>query len=387
MKRLAKLLCIVILLAIPAVVLAQRSSGDIFYYDDAESLTGTIIATDKKDKTIEIYDNSHRHFTVLTAQARIYEGDKTRSLNDLRSGDRILIRGRENGRSIIDAVTIQRLGNEGSYGKYLGSVMIEGTVRSTDKKDKKIELTVDGKTQKVRTTDDTDIISASGRRIDLDELRKGDYVGVQAYRSKNNEIVAEVIRAGRGSFDRQTVGWGESIEGRVVRKTSIFDRKLRIELTGWNQRRETMEINVPKDVIVVRYGRTISVHDIDTGEMVYVQGRWSRDSFVPTRLEVGGRTGSRDAYYDRGSLGYRYTAGEIREIDYRKKEFVVETGRERIKVYCDRAKVVVGGRERDFEHLKRGDDVRIQGRNDGKSIDAERIEIGGTGGWWLNDRD
>ncbi|GEM_PF-3204304 len=375
MKNLAKLLCFVILLTIPSALFAQFDRDGGYYYDDGPGVVGKIIAKDKKNQTLEIYDRSHRHYTVLCKGALIYEGEKKRNINDIDVGDIVRIEGRENGRSVLEARVIYGYGKEQPLDERLGNVRLYGTIRQVDVKGRKIELSTDGKTQKIRTLPETDIVGATGRRIDIGGLKKGDAVSIQGYRTRSNEIVAESIRMGGYGWDDR--GWSngryDSFEGRVVRKTSWLSRKIRVEPTGWNPRLgESIEIDVPKDAQVRRMGRTISVHDIKAGEIVYVEGTWSKSTFVPVRIEVGGGGIGRD--YDRRD--YRSIQGTIKQIDYRKREFVIDTGAGDRRVYCDRAKIWYGGRERDFEDLKRGDRVWIEGKVTDKAVDAERIEVG-----------
>lgn len=375
MKNLTKLLCIGILLTLSVGAFAQY--GYSSRYNDYQGIIGSVLSIDKNDRAFQLVDRSGSRYTVYAKSARFYEGEKKREFKDIKVGSFVEIDGRETGRSGIEARTVYMLRADQRYQGYRGTFRLSGTIRSIDVRRTKIEMTDNGKTQTIRTNNQTVILSPTGHRIEIGNLKKGDEITVEAFLSTDNEIVAETLRQG-GGYGWPDGRYSNTIEGRVTRTPSRLDRKLRVEMRGWSSGRgESIEVDVPKDARVMRRGRSISVHEIQTGETVYMEGTWSRSEFRPVRIEVGDTASWRDLGRTASTM-----QGRIQQIDYRNRELVIDTvGGER-RVYCDRARIYDGGRERRFEDLRRGDRVQIKGNISRSTIDAERIDAGGLTSRW-----
>ena len=266
-------------------------------------------------------------------------------------------------------------GRSSAYEVRRGNVSFYATVTKAPKNDK-IELSADGRKQKVRITRDTIVFCAMERRTKLSDLHKGDRVHVDGYQAKNNEIVATSITLYNERTSSDTHREDRMIQARVVKDTAFYNRTLRVTSTERNSRMpDVFSVKVPKGADVTRNGSGTSVHEIRTGDSVCLEGRWDGSTFTASRIQVNECDVIKE--YDRGR-DYRAIEGRIRKIDYRGNEFTLSTDKGELSVYADRARVWRDGDVRDFKNLNRGDVVYVRGNIKGDSVDAERIEVGHT---------
>ena len=190
-------------------------------------------------------------------------------------------------------------------------VRLFGALKSTDKHGGKMQIVIGGKTRHIRLTDDTRLYSGS-RRIDVDDLRKGDSVRIECRRSSGNEFIGLMIyllarndtrNDARDDYrydSRYGRQYQDSIQARVTRETGIFNRTLRVAALDGNRYRPTFDVDVLKSAEVIKHGRRISVHEIRTGDVVEIEGRWRGSDFIASFVQVSDdwRTNrSRDWYY------------------------------------------------------------------------------------------
>lgn len=261
-----------------------------------------------------------------------------------------------------------------------GDSRLSGSVRLTDKNGRTMQITVGGRNQKIRLGDGYRVFSGS-RRMDLDDIRKGDSVSIEGYRSKGNEFIALTIYIGSryDSRDDQRYDnrryddrrYGDSIQARVVRDTTILSRTLRVSNLG-DRYRDTFDVNVLKDADVVKEGRRISVHEIRTGDVIDAQGSWSGSDFTAYYIHVSDNY--ERAYGETGDD--RTIRGEVQKLDYRDMKFTLDTGPDKLKINGDRSRISSSGRDADFRDIREGDIVYVTGPLDGRSINAYTIEIG-----------
>ena len=123
----------------------------------------------------------------------------------------------------------------------------------------------------------------------------------------------------------------------------------------------------------MKHGRKISVHEIRTGDVIYAEGAWADSGFAAVKIRVNDDSAVwRD--YDR-ARDYRTFQGRIEKIDCRERQFILDIGSGERTVYADRARIWRRGDICAFEDLRRGDKVWVRGNVNGKSLDAERIEV------------
>ena len=163
------------------------------------------------------------------------------------------------------------------------------------------------------------------------------------------------------------------IQGRVVKDTTFFGRKLRVTPVGSDQcLPDLFEVEVPRRAEVVKHGRKISVHEIRTGDAIRAAGSWRNPGFVAVKIQVN--YGHAWSDYDRGRV-YRIFRGRIASIDPLGRRFALDTEAGERQVYAERARVWRADDLCGFDDLRRGAEVRVRGNADGNLIDAERIEI------------
>lgn len=185
-------------------------------------------------------------------------------------------------------------------------------------------------------------------------------------------VMAQVIRI-RARRDLRSTGRPDSFHARVLRDTSMTGSKLKVTPVSGNQRlADTLEIEVPRRTRVVRRAHRISVNDIRTGDVIYIEGCWLKPNFVAVRVDVN--RGEAWEEYDQGR-DYRRLQGRIQKIDYHACRFTLDTRTGSRKVYADRARVWRDGNVCNLEQLTCGDHVWVRGNIDGELVDAERIEV------------
>lgn len=174
------------------------------------------------------------------------------------------------------------------------------------------------------------------------------------------------------------------VSGVVTRDTGVFDRKIRVRLDDGRER----TIDVPKDVRVVRDGRSISVHDVKRGDYVRVKLRRYRSDgdLEPSRVDVLGHYSDRrnrdDRYDDRwedGRPGNSYrdeTRGSVDSIDSRAGILRIRVDRRTLKVDVRDADIGDSRGSMPLRDLQYGDFVTVYGRRDGDTIRATRVIVG-----------
>ena len=192
-----------------------------------------------------------------------------------------------------------------------GGERLTGSIRAADGRGHSLELDIGGRSQRVRLDDRSQVYSGS-RRIDVDDLRKGDSVRIECRRSSGNEFIGLMIyllarnEARNDARDdyrydsRYGRQYQDSIQARVTRETGIFNRTLRVAALDGNRYRPTFDVDVLKDADVIKNGRRISVHEIRTGDVVEIEGRWRGSDFIASFVQVSDdwrANRSRDWYY------------------------------------------------------------------------------------------
>ena len=255
-------------------------------------------------------------------------------------------------------------------------VTISGSVRTTDKHGRTIQLTIGSRTEKCRLADGFRVYSGS-RTIDIDDLRKGDYVRIEGYREKSNQFIALTIYAGANDSRRyDDRRYEASIRARVVRDTSVFNRTLRVTALDGGNYNDTFDLDVAKDARVTRRGRSISVHEIRSGDIVDASGYWQGSDFIARVVEVS--EGYSPWQGDNRGRDYRTIEGVVQDgIDYRTMKFTLDNGPDKFKVYAESARVVRNGNTVDFREVRRDQVVTISGRLDGHTLYADHVDISG----------
>lgn len=266
------------------------------------------------------------------------------------------------------------------------NVSFSGSVTTTDKHGHTMQIEIGGRSQRFRLSNDVRVYSGS-RTIDLDELRRGDGVRIEGYRSNGNEFIGLTIYAGSNNYSNDGYysrdgrrNGQDSIHGRVVKTATIFSRNLRVEDLDWHGRgTRILEVDVQKDAQVLGRGRNISVHEIRTGDVINGQGTWTGSRFIADYLTVNeGYSAFPDNRDYRDNQGYRDSqtlTGIVQDVDYRDMHFTVDNGPDKFTVYAGNARVVRDGNNINFRDIRRGDEVTISGSFNGKRIDADHVDI------------
>jgi hypothetical protein len=187
-----------------------------------------------------------------------------------------------------------------------------------------------------------------------------------------------------------SVRYGNSsrnVAGVVTRDTGVFDRDIRVRLDNGEER----TIDVPKDIRVLRSGRTISVHDIQKGDYVRVQlERYRPDGDLDARrVEVIGQ--AYDDYYDRRDDNRRNdrrddnwdnaydrdeTHGTVSSIDSRNGILRIRVNGRTVDVDVRRSDIRDSRGAMSLRDLQYGDRVTVYGRRNGDDIRATRVTVG-----------
>lgn len=159
------------------------------------------------------------------------------------------------------------------------AVTLTGRVRDVDQKKGRIGLDSNRGRITVVTERHTDIREGSRKR-NVKDIRKGDHLVVTGRTGSRSTITANTIKI-NGSDSRNDRSYRAALTGEVTRSTSRWNRKLTVRTP-----RGEVSVEVKRDAKVIRNGRSISVHDINTGETIRATGIWQGNSYTAERVDV-----------------------------------------------------------------------------------------------------
>lgn len=256
---------------------------------------------------------------------------------------------------------------------------IRGEVERVHTRTREIDVWTDDQ-RRVTVLYDTDTpVYYEGDRYQPSNLEAGDLIVVDVERGSGGAWLAQSIEVEAGRQDRA--------DGPFEDDDPFDDDDEITTLTGEVRAVDTREREIQIDTshgvhsfeyrtgTVVRYqGEQYQVEALERGDVIRVEveqdfdGDWVTDEIVVER-SVQDRAGYDDDRDDRLGAGQRY-AGTVEEVDTRRGEFVLRTERYGTQTVVMPFDASAADR-REFEGLRRGDFVRIEG----EPADRGRIEL------------
>jgi hypothetical protein len=242
------------------------------------------------------------------------------------------------------------------------------TLRMDDAAGSRVAIEVDDASTRFRrftTGVDTDVLRG---RAALDELRLGDRLEVTGIGGQRSNLAAtDVTLLGRAvAGESTTVVIQERltrVEG-VVRSVNAAEHRVVIETDG----RQLYTIVGSAATAVLHAGTTFRIRNLEPGDEVAVEvDRWSDGVIRPRSIEVlrDVSAGRQPAAPGRTITG---EAGVIARIDARAFEFLLQPDRGRqLRVDASAARDDAG-RPFNFDQLRVGDSVEVQGRYDARGV-------------------
>jgi hypothetical protein len=241
------------------------------------------------------------------------------------------------------------------------------TLRLDDAAQSRVAIEIDEASTRFRrftTGIDTDVLRG---RAALDELRLGDRLEVTGIGGQRSNLAAtDVTLLGRAVAGETMTVIQERVtrvEG-VVRSVNAAEHRVVIE-TG---QRQLYTIVGSAGTAVMHAGTTYRIRNLEPGDEVAVEiDRWSDGVIRPRLIEVlrDVSAGRQPAATDRTITG---EAGVIARIDARAFEFLLQPDRGRqLRVDASAARDDAG-RPFNFDQLRVGDSVEVQGRYDARGV-------------------
>lgn len=258
---------------------------------------------------------------------------------------------------------------------------VRGSISSIDRDRKAVRLRVaEGEYVTVEVHSRTAFRHDRGEALTFADLRVGDVVAAVG-EQRERFFLADELRVMSGTPEeapaRRTpeARAADVIEGTVRKPTRTITRKL-----GIRTERENLSVEVPKDAVILKDDKRISVHELASGDRVRLQGRWDdQQRFRVERIAVASKEdGSfpEAAVEDRrpGVPGTRIE-GTVLSHDAARTRLRIGSGRREYVVQTGAARIVLGTRVVGRSQIRQGDRVVATGRLRGTELVAERIEI------------
>jgi hypothetical protein len=258
---------------------------------------------------------------------------------------------------------------------------VRGTIFSIDRDRRAVRLRVgEGEYVTVEMHTHTAFRHDRGEVLTFADLRVGDVVAAIG-EQRERYFLADEVRLTSASpseagSERPTAAAPASvIEGTVRRPTRRITRKL-----GIHTAQENLDVDVPKDAVIIKEYKRISVHELASGDRVRLQGRWDdKKRFRAERIYVAGKE---DGRYTEEALEDRHPGvrsmrieGAVLSHDAARTRLRISSGRREYIIHTEAARVTLGTRVVGRSELRQGDRVAATGRLRGSELFAERIEI------------
>lgn len=160
------------------------------------------------------------------------------------------------------------------------------------------------------------------------------------------------------------------VSGRITGTTGAFGRKLHVRLdTG-----EVRTVEGPRDVIVRRNSRPISIHELRRDEAVHIRlTRYlANGDLVAERIEAyDGASPLSRSEPDRPAT----VRGNVSSIDSALSVLRIDSGRRRIIIHTEHALVRNSEGSVGLRDLQNGDPVVVEGRRDGNDVFALTVTV------------
>lgn len=330
-----------------AVVVTGILSGTAHAAHDEEwrsgssaQLTGRVRSLDRNDTTFVVDRNSdNRRVTVRAGDALITNRNDTGRarfrLSDLRQGEVVDVFGSWVNQDTLRATRVER------------SHLIARDSRNDRR---------DGDNRRDR-----------GNRRDRDDRRERDNV------RRGPRDPWDRDRGDRDNRRDRESQWGregrtrDGLIGIVNGTTGNLTRTLQVQAD-----RRSYSVEVPRNIVVYRDGRSVSVHEIRENDRIRIQGEWRNDRLRAEMVEAS----SSDRFDDDRDRLRRTHTGVVERLDRRDERFRLRTSSRTYEVDARDADVLNGTRRSRFSDLREGDRVTVYASEErGSRLRADRIQM------------
>jgi hypothetical protein len=268
---------------------------------------------------------------------------------------------------------------DGTTARY--PVELTGELVSIDRAREILRVRTNQGPQVVELFDETEYGLESGRAIRLSELRPGTEVRISGEERNGRILAHRLVVLDPAPYpqraDAPNTGSRGVIVGTVRTPTHLVSRKIKVRTPDGD-----VTVEAGQDTRITQYNERISVHELERGDRVQVEGVWTGDDRLrAARIDValpesaGEATRGYRSTLPPASMPIRTVVGFLVSHDEDRDRMRLSTsGGDRI-VVANGTPAYLDGERISRREIRQGDRVRVTGYWNGRELLATRVEL------------